>query len=116
MGTNRPAADLARTAVASDLPIRLRIIDFPTTGMTAWRQPASASVQGSPRVMVSGTKWILDGTPIERLMLLREPYADNPATRGRRNFPPADLSGFLKLALGRREQPMFHAVGDASDR
>ena len=114
MGVNRPVADLARTAVASDLPIRLRIIDFPTTGMTAWRQPASALVRGSPRVMVSGTKWILDGTPIERLMLLREPYADNPATRGRRNFPPADLSGFLKRALGRREQPMFHAVGDAA--
>ena len=114
IGTNRPAADLARTAVASDLPIRLRLIDFPTTGMTAWRQPAGASVQGSPRVMVSGTKWILDGTPIERLMLLREPYTDNPATRGRRNFSPADLSGFLTLALGRREQPMFHAVGDAA--
>jgi predicted amidohydrolase YtcJ len=112
MCTNRPVADFARTAVASDLPIRLRIIDFPTTGMTAWRQPASALVRGSPRVTVSGTKWILDGTPIERLMLLREPYADNPAIRGRRNFPPADLSGLLKRALGRREQPMFHAVGD----
>jgi predicted amidohydrolase YtcJ len=114
MGTNRSPADLARTAVASDLPIRLRIIDFPTTGMTTWRQPASAVVQGSARVTVSGTKWILDGTPIERLMLLREPYADNPTTRGRRNFSPADLSGFLKRALGQREQPMFHAVGDAA--
>ena len=44
MATNRPAAQLARTAVAADLPIRVRVIDFPMTGITAWRQPASASV------------------------------------------------------------------------
>jgi predicted amidohydrolase YtcJ len=114
MATNRPVADLARSAVAADLPIRVRVIDFPMTGMTAWRQPASAAVQGSPRVSVSGTKWILDGTPVERLMLLREPYSDRPSARGRRNFSPGDLSTFLKHALGSREQPMFHAVGDAA--
>jgi predicted amidohydrolase YtcJ len=114
IATHRPAADLGRTAVASDLPIRLRIIDFPIAGMTAWRQPAGASVPGSPRVVVSGTKWILDGTPVERLMLLREPYVDDPAARGGRNFQPGDVSGFLKLARGHGEQPMFHAVGDAA--
>jgi predicted amidohydrolase YtcJ len=114
MATNRPAADLARSAVAADLPIRIRVIDFPMTGMSEWRQPASATAQGSPRVRVSGTKWVLDGTPIERLMHLREPYSDRPSSRGRRNFSPGDVSAFLKHALGRREQPMFHAVGDAA--
>ena len=112
MATNRPAAQLARTAVVADLPIRVRVIDFPMTAITSWRQPASASVRGSTRVTVSGTKWIIDGTPIERLMLLREPYSDKPATRGRRNFELADISSFLKRALDGREQPMFHAVGD----
>jgi predicted amidohydrolase YtcJ len=112
MATNRPVADLARSAVAAALPIRVRVIDFPMTGPTAWRQPASASVRGSVRVTVSGTKWIVDGTPVERLMLLREPYADRPATRGRGNFATADLSSFLQRALEQREQPLFHAVGD----
>ena len=114
MATNRPVADLARSAVAADLPIRVRVIDFPMTGMSGWRQPASAAVQGSPRVRVSGTKWILDGTPIERLMLLREPYSDRPSTRGRRNFAPGEVSGFLKHALVAREQPLFHAAGDGA--
>ena len=114
MATNRPVADLARSAVAADLPIRIRVIDFPMTGMSAWRQPASATVQGAPRVTVSGTKWVLDGTPVERLMLLREPYSDRPSARGRRNFSPGDVSTFLKHALGSREQPLFHAVGDAA--
>ena len=114
MATNLPVADLARSAVAADLPIRIRVIDFPMNGMSAWRQPASATVQGAPRVTVSGTKWVLDGTPVERLMLLREPYSDRPSLRGRRNFSPGDVSTFLKHALGSREQPIFHAVGDAA--
>ena len=62
----------------------------------------------------SGTKWILDGTPIERLMFLREPYTDSPSIRGRLNCPEEDIRLFLQRALAAREQPMFHAVGDAA--
>lgn len=65
-------------------------------------------------VRVSGTKYILDGTPIERLMFLREPYSDAPGTRGRLNFEEASLRTFLNSALSARVQPMFHAVGDAA--
>jgi predicted amidohydrolase YtcJ len=114
MATNRPAAALARTASGQTLPIRIRVIDFPLVGMTAWRRPASAAVAGSGRVTVSGTKWILDGTPIERLMLLREPYSDRPKTRGRRNFELADVTAFLTRAREGREQPLFHVVGDGA--
>lgn len=112
MANNRPAPQLAQTAVAADLPIRIRVIDFPVTSITGWREPARRSYGGSARVTVSGVKWIVDGTPVERLMLLREPYTDRPGTRGRRNFEPADLAAFLKRALDQREQPMLHAVGD----
>ena len=75
-------------------------------------RPRARRSRGSARVTVSGAKWIVDGTPVERLMLLREPYSDRPATHGRRNFELADISSFLKRALDRREQPIFHAVGD----
>ena len=98
---------LARTA------IRLRLIDFPFGSLTAWR-PRARPAPASPLVTISGTKWILDGTPIERLMLLREPYADAPSATGRLNFPEADLQAFLRTALVAREQPMFHAVGDGA--
>jgi predicted amidohydrolase YtcJ len=114
MATNQPAAALARTAAGQTLPIRIRVIDFPLAGMAAWRRPASAAAAGSGRVTVSGTKWILDGTPIERLMLLREPYADRPTTRGHRNFELADVTAFLTRARESGEQPLFHAVGDAA--
>lgn len=112
MATNRPAAQLAGAADAADLPVRVRIIDFPMNGVAAWREPAGASVKSSARVTVSGVKWILDGTPVERLMLLRAPYADRLSTAGRRNFEVAEVSAFLTRARDRREQPMFHAVGD----
>lgn len=107
------AADQAAQVLAdADLSIRLRLIDFPLTDMKAWRPPVRHQ-PSSPRLTVSGTKWILDGTPIERLMLLRQPYADRD-TRGQANFPGGDLRQFFERARAAREQPMIHAVGDAA--
>jgi len=114
MATNRPAAELARSAIDANLPIRVRVIDCLLTGISSWRRAASASARSAGLVTVSGTKWIIDGTPVERLMLLREPYSDKLATRGRQNYTAGELSSFLKLALEQREQPMSHAVGDAA--
>src|SRR5690606_22059498 len=56
---------------------RLRLIRFPTLATpdgpvvtdSLPRHPADA-----PRVSVSGTKWIIDGTPVDRASPLREPY------------------------------------------
>jgi predicted amidohydrolase YtcJ len=94
---------------------RLRLIDFPLIAMSEWRPPGDhPKPSASALVTISGTKWILDGTPVERLMYLREPYADVPSTRGRPNFPESDLRAFLQRALEAREQPMVHAVGDGA--
>jgi hypothetical protein len=63
---------------------------------------------------VSGIKWVLDGTPIERLALMRAPYADRTGWYGRANFPFDSLRVLLREALARDEQPMLHAVGDST--
>jgi predicted amidohydrolase YtcJ len=114
MTNDLPAADAARLAAAEELPVRVRVIDFPMMPMSSWRDPASRRATGSGLVTVSGTKWIIDGTPLERLMFLREPYSDRPDTRGRLNFTPFELMTFLRAALAAQEQPMLHAVGDAA--
>jgi predicted amidohydrolase YtcJ len=114
MLNSRPVTAAARTAIAAGLPQRIRLIDFPMAAMSRWREPARLMVKGAPGIAVSGTKWILDGTPIERLMFLREPYSDRPDTRGRLNFPAEDVTEFLRRAFAVREQPMFHAVGDGA--
>jgi hypothetical protein len=111
MMTSRPMEGAGRAFTEARLPLRVRIIDFPLAAMTGW-QPRSARHQ-SPLVYESGTKWIVDGTPIERLMFLREPYSDRPDARGRLNFAADDLRAFLKRALGAAEQPLFHVTGDA---
>lgn len=110
-----PADAVADLLASVNLPVRMRLIDFPLTGMSAWREPVSRRVKThSALVTVSGTKWIMDGTPIERGMRLEAPYADVPSTRGELNFPPSELREFLRRALAAREQPMLHAAGDGA--
>ncbi|MDQ3487262.1 MAG: amidohydrolase [Acidobacteriota bacterium] len=112
MSTSAPVADASRWISEAKIPLRVRLIDFPMTSMPSWKTPAARRTDGL--LTVSGTKWIIDGTPIERLMFLRDPYSDSPSLRGRLNFPEEDLRLFLQRALAAGEQPMFHAVGDAA--
>jgi predicted amidohydrolase YtcJ len=115
MMTAYPAAEAAVWIEAARLPVRMRLIDFPMTAMKDWRAPASRGIRiESPLVTISGTKWIVDGTPIERLALLRAPYADAPKTSGGANFSGADVREFLGRAFDAKEQPMLHVVGDGA--
>jgi predicted amidohydrolase YtcJ len=114
MSTSMPIAEAAKVAVAAAVPIRIRLIDFPVSGMRSWQAPTSRTTIEGPLVVVSGTKFIFDGTPIERLTLLRAPYSDRSTTRGRSNFSSEDLRGFLKSSIDANEQPMLHAVGDGA--
>ena len=115
MMTAFPAAEAAPWIASANLPVRMRLIDFPMTPIKDWREPIGRRVKsGSPLVTVSGTKWILDGTPVERLALLRAPYADAPKVSGRANLSGVELREFLRRAYDAKEQPMFHAVGDAA--
>ncbi|HEX4932103.1 MAG TPA: amidohydrolase family protein, partial [Gemmatimonadaceae bacterium] len=97
---------------------RHRVIRFPIpSGRTVisgdWRV-AGADTALAAGMHVSGVKWVLDGTPVERLALMRQPYADRPGWHGRANFPFDTLRAILRDALVRHEQPMLHAVGDST--
>ena len=115
MMTGLPTADAVSVIASANLPIRMRLIDFPLTPMKEWREPVSRQVKPpSPLVTISGTKWIVDGTPIERLALLRAPYADAPKTSGRSNVTGVELREFLRRAYDAKEQPIVHVVGDGA--
>jgi predicted amidohydrolase YtcJ len=113
MMTTFPIDVAAGLLGSAEIPIRLRLIDFPMIAMAAWRAPADQAKRNS-LITISGVKWILDGTPVERMMFLRGPYADLPQWRGHLNFSEADLRGFFERALAAKVQPMLHAVGDAA--
>ena len=104
------SVERASTLLASaTLPIRLRLIDFPLGPEPSPPVPA----RPAGRLTITGTKLVLDGTPVERGMWLRESYADWD-TRGRANFAPEQLRRFLQRARDAGAQPMVHAAGDAA--
>jgi predicted amidohydrolase YtcJ len=112
-----------RVATAAEMPVRLRMISFPVASSGGdvrgnWRaerlpgDPVRNAAGGT--VSASGVKWILDGTPIERLAAHRRPYRDRPGYFGRLNFPPDTIRTLLLEARARREQPLLHAGGDST--
>jgi predicted amidohydrolase YtcJ len=114
-----PAMPLDRFVMLADkseLPIRVRAIAFsPTTpsgrDLSEIREMDRLQETDS-NVTVSGIKWVLDGTPIERGAALRDDYADRPGWYGRLNFPERDIATMLKESLELQQQLLLHAVGD----
>lgn len=99
---------------AIDPPIRVRVIPMPLTSATGRLKPDYPAVPAviADRVRVDGLKWLLDGTPIERSVALRKPYADEPGWSGVVIFPLAELSRILHEARNQGTQLMFHIAGD----
>ena len=100
------------------LPIRLRVIPYPMTDSTGLRGAEWVGVQAhpSPRSVVSGVKWILDGTPLDRNALMRKPYADRAGWYGQLQFPIDTVRAILVRELATREPLHLHITGDSSAR
>ena len=116
MSDGLPSAAAVRALLDADTPLRWRIFRFPQTeaGAEATDSRPHLPPQPSPRLDVRGVKWILDGTPIERLAALQAPYDDAPGERGRLNVDTALLDGIVREGYGTEQQLAVHAVGDAA--
>lgn len=95
-------------------PIRVRDIWF---GFTDQHGRLTAEGHGHTLhqpslVTVSGTKWILDGTPIERSCAMRKPYADRSETSGALDFSQKEMEDILHESLQSNDQLIVHIVGD----
>lgn len=116
-----PAQGL-RVFQAARLPLRVRVIPTPLTGpsgrlLTEWRELDSAGrarPAAGGMLTVSGVKWVLDGTPIERGAAHRTPYRDRPGHFGVIDFPPDTIRAMLLEARDAGQQPMLHAGGDST--
>ncbi len=111
-----PIADEARLIVDAGLPIRSRVFRFPMreAGGETFDSRPPLPPQPSPLVDIRGMKWIIDGTPIERLAWMREPYLDRPGERGRSNLSAKRIDEFVGWAYGSEDPLAVHAVGDAA--
>lgn len=97
----------------ANLPLRMRIIRFPDTSpkgrkVASWNKiypPAS-------RYEVTGMKWVLDGTPLERGALMQAAYSDKPGWKGVLNFSLDTIRQIVAEGLKSKEQLLLHLVGD----
>lgn len=95
------------------LPLRIRVIRFPGANekgreIFSWNK----NYPSTPLLSVSGMKWILDGTPLERGAYMQTAYSDNPQTKGRLNFPLDTVKRIIREGLASNEQLLLHIVGD----
>jgi predicted amidohydrolase YtcJ len=106
----------AKILNSAKLPIRVRIISFSRTtadgrDLSDARSLASSKL-ASPNVSISGIKWILDGSPIERGAAMRTAYLDKPGSTGHLNFSASEVEKLVRESLDLDQQLLAHAVGD----
>ncbi|MBN8821824.1 MULTISPECIES: amidohydrolase family protein [unclassified Spirosoma] len=118
MCTGATAADYARIWKKAGLPFRLRLIrwgDMNTDGslsIPAKDQPGTTS--DLPLLTISGTKWLLEGTPIEGGAEQVDAYPNRPGWYGRMNYTVPEIERMCREAIDRKDQLHFHIGGTKS--
>jgi predicted amidohydrolase YtcJ len=116
MATSLDPGLTARVFRDAQLPIRTRIIRMPMPNARGRNEVEWDTVAATitPNTVVSGRKWVLDGTPIEGNALRRTPYPGSSGSRGRSNFPTDTIRAILAEALRpNAAQLHLHIVGDS---
>jgi len=115
LGDALPAAEASKALAAVDVPMRWRYFRYPIgVGSETMDSRPPFPPQPTPLIEMRGMKWVLDGTPIERLAMMRDPYADAPAERGRLNLSIERIDQFVGWAYGSEDPLAVHAFGDAA--
>ena len=104
MGTALPAPRLADLLREAGAPLRWRVMRFSLERPSAEDASEGQGRDDKDGVVVWGRKWILDGTPVERLAATRRPYADRPAWTGRLDFPPEEIRAAVERARRDRDR------------
>src|SRR5690606_8435703 len=97
MAIGTPLPELIAAWQEAGTPLRLRAVRTPLArapGEAPDHPDLPVDDPDRPRITVAGTKWILDGTPMERGAAMRQPYPDG--SRGHQNFSPAQVRALLQ--------------------
>jgi predicted amidohydrolase YtcJ len=95
--------------------VRLRLMPMPGTTARGRVEAGWDSLRSDPVVgaRVAGLKYVIDGTPVEGLAFMREPYSDL-GSRGMLNFPADTIRAILRECATKGYQPILHIVGDSA--
>lgn len=116
MAHSMDAMTTGRAFAQANLPLRLHILRYsiPTSTSLGAAQWDAVPATPAPRTIVSGRKWILDGTPIEQGAFVRRPYPGRRDYHGRLNFPVDSIRSMLADALKTDEIMALHISGDST--
>jgi predicted amidohydrolase YtcJ len=118
MCTGASAEDFAKLWKQAGLPFRLRLIrwgDVNTDGsLSIPSKTLSKTTPDLPLLTVSGTKWLLEGTPLEGGAEQVEAYPNRPNWYGRMNYTVAEIETMCREAIARKDQLHFHIGGTKS--
>jgi predicted amidohydrolase YtcJ len=105
---------------ATPTPIRIRIMRMPGTTPAGRDTQEGLSVprHPSPLITVSGTKWLMDGVPLENTLTARDvpsvPSGESLDYGARHlplTFPEKEMEAMLRESLAHGDQMMFHVSG-----
>lgn len=125
MSEKMPPARYVKLLEQVPTSIRIRIMRMPMTTPSGRDLNEGRSIQGnpSPLITVSGTKWLLDGVPIEGTFAPRQAHAPNSAHRIEPFFgslqmslPVQELDAMLRETLETGDQLLVHVTGYAASR
>jgi predicted amidohydrolase YtcJ len=101
-------------------PIRVRVIRMPNTTPKGrdTEEGRSLPTHPAPLITVSGTKWFLDGVPLENTFEPRQRVAGQPPKQVEQGvaelgmtFPKEELTAMLQESLRNNDQLLLHVSG-----
>ncbi|GAB2558494.1 amidohydrolase [Spirosoma aerophilum] len=118
MCTGATAEDYAKLWKQAGLPFRLRLIRWadmnPDGSLSIPSKTVPKTTPGLPLLTVSGTKWLLEGTPLEGGAEQVEAYPNRPNWYGRMNYTVSEIETMCREAIARKDQLHFHIGGSKS--
>jgi len=101
-------------------PIRVRIMRMPVTNPEGRdvEEGMKTARQFGPLIKVNGTKWMLDGTPLEGTLSAREPWRailyaspDEAVRKLPLSFPEKEIGSMLQESLQTHDPLLLHVSG-----
>ena len=116
MGTGLNAALAYNIFREANLQQRIRIVRWPRS-TPAGRQLqdwTTTNIPPTALTIISGIKYVIDGSPGEGNALRREPYHQRGNGNGRLNYPIDTIKQILREALASDDQLIMHMTADSS--
>lgn len=118
MCTGASTEDYAKLWKQAGLPFRLRLIqwgDMNADGsLITSSRDLPKTITTLPLLTVNGTKWLLEGTPLEGGAEQVDAYPNRPNWYGRMNYTVPEIETMCREAIARHDQLHFHIAGSKS--